>query len=188
LQSLLARATVRELDQREAMRTRLLVTLVLIAVFALIFASTSQAARPFHFQDTSSEFDPHFATCNGQDISLFTTGRTHGTTFFDSDGDVVRTIVHNRFLDHFTNTITGEKLLNRGTFQETFIPVPGTDEFTDTVVGHVFLATQPGHGIVIHDSGRVVFSPNEEEILFAAGHHDELVEHQFEALLCSALT
>ena len=171
------------------MKPRLLVILVLIAAYVLVFASTSQAARPFHFQDTSSEFDPHFATCNGEDISLFTTGRTFGTTFFDPEGNVVRTIVHNRFLDHFQNTVTGEKLLNRGTFQETFIPVDGSqDLFTDTIDGHVFLATQPHHGIVIHDSGRVIFNPDETEILFAAGHHDELVEHQFEALLCSALT
>jgi hypothetical protein len=169
------------------MRFRSLLTLVLVAGCVFGFASTSEAARPFHFQDTNSEFDPHFAICDGQDISLFTTGRTFGTTFFDANGDVVRTIVHNRFLDHFTNTVTGEKLLNRGTFQETFIPVDGTDEFTDTVVGHVFLATQPGRGIVIHDSGRVVFSPN-EDILFAAGHHAELVSGQFEDLLCAALT
>ena len=170
------------------MRFRSLATLVLVAGCVLGFASTSEAAPPFHFKDTNSEFDPHFATCDGQVISLFTTGRTFGTTFFDANGDVTRTIVHNRFLDHFTNTVTGETLLNRGTFQETFIPVDGTDEFTDTVVGHVFLATQPGRGIVIHDSGRVVFGPNEEEIFFAAGHHAELVNGQFEELLCGALT
>ena len=100
---------------------------------------------------------------------------------------MTQTIVHNRFLDHFTNTVTGETLLNRGTFQETFIPVEGTDEFTDTVDGIVFLATQPGSGIVIHDSGRVVFSPD-EDVIFAAGHHAELVNGQFEELLCAALT
>ena len=170
------------------MRVRWRVPFALAMACLFVFASSSQAARPFRFRDTNSEFDPHFATCDGQDISLFTTGRTFGATFFDSNGDVVRTIVHNRFHDHFTNSVTGEKLLNRGTFQETFTPVEGTDEFTDTVVGHVFLATQPHHGIVIHDSGRVIFNPDETEILFAAGHHDELIEHQFEALLCSALT
>jgi hypothetical protein len=170
-------------------RKRWFVTLVSVAACVLVFASTSEATPPFHFQDRNSEFDPHFATCDGQDISLFTTGRTFGTTFFDANGDVVRTIVHNRFLDHFTNTVTGEKLLNRGTFQETFIPVDGSqDLFTNTIDGHVFLATKPGHGIVIHDSGRIIFNPDETEILFVAGHHDELVEHQFEALLCSALT
>jgi hypothetical protein len=158
------------------MSFRSLVIFVLAATSVLVFASASQAARPFHCQDANSGFDPHFATCDGQDISLVTTGRIHGTAFFDGDGNLVRIIAHNRFLDHFTNTITGENLLNRGTFHETFIPVEGTDdEFTNTVVGHVFLDTQPHHGIVIHDSGRVVFSPNEEEILFAAGHHDELV-------------
>ena len=171
------------------MRPRLLVTLVVAAACGLVFAASSQAARPFHFHDTNSEFDPHFATCNGQDISLFTTGRSFGATFFAGNGDVVRTIVHNRFLDDFRNTVTGEKLLNRGTFQETFIPVDGSqDLFTDTITGHVFLATQPYHGIVIHDSGRVIFNPDETEILFAAGHHAELVDHQFESLLCSALT
>jgi hypothetical protein len=171
------------------MKPRLLVTLGLIAACALVFPSISGGTPPFHFQDQNSEFDPHFATCDGKDISLFTTGRTHGTTFFDRDGNVVRVIVHNRFLDHFTNTVTGEHLLNRGTFQETFVPVDGSqDLFTDTIDGHVFLATQPHHGIAIHDSGRVIFNPDETEILFAAGHHDELIEHQFEALLCSALT
>ena len=169
------------------MRLRSLVTLVLVAGCVLVFAANSEAAPPFHFKDTNSEFVPQFTTCDGQDISLFTTGTTSGTTFFDANGDVARTIVHNRFLDHFTNTVTGETLLNRGTFQETFIPVDGTDEFTDTVDGHVFLATQPGSGIVIHDSGRVVFSPN-EDVIFAAGHHAELVNGQFEELLCAALT
>jgi hypothetical protein len=170
------------------MRPRLLVSLVVIAASVLVFASTSEATPPFRFQDTNSEFDPHFTTCNGQDISLFTTGKIFGAEFDDQDGNVLRVIVHNRFLDHFTNTVTGEKLLNRGTFQETFIPVDGSqDLFTDTITGHVFLATQPHHGIVIHDSGRIIFNPDETEILFAAGHHDELIEHQFETLLCSAL-
>jgi hypothetical protein len=169
------------------MRFRSLATLVLVAGCVLGFASTSEAAPPFHFQDTNAEFDPHFATCDGQVISLFTTGTTFGTTFFDANGDVTRTIVHNRFLDHFTNTVTGETLLNRGTFQETFIAIAGTDEFTETIDGHVFLATQPGSGIVIHDSGRVVLSPD-EDVIFAAGHHAELVNGQFEELLCDALT
>ena len=119
-------------------------SMVVAAGLIAAVAAPASAAPPFHFHDTNSEFDPHFATCDGQVISLFTTGKTFGTTFFDANGDVTRTIVHNRFLDHFTNTVTGETLLNRGTFQETFIPVDGTDEFTDTVDGHVFLATQPG--------------------------------------------
>jgi hypothetical protein len=150
-------------------------------------AAPASAAPPFHFHETNSEFDPNFATCDGQVISLFTTGKTFGTTFFDANGDVTRTIVHNRFLDHFTNTVTSATLLNRGTFQETFIAIPGTDEFTETIDGHVFLATQPGSGIVIHDSGRVVLSPD-EDVIFAAGHHAELVNGQFEELLCDALT
>ena len=128
------------------MRFRSLVTLVLVAGCVFVFAANSEAAPPFHFKDTNSEFVPQFTTCDGQDISLFTTGTTSGTTFFDANGDVARTIVHNRFLDHFTNTVTGETLLNRGTFQETFIPVDGTDEFTDTVDGHVFLALSRAAG------------------------------------------
>ena len=52
------------------MRLRSLVTLVLVAGCVLVFASNSEAAPPFHFKDTNSEFVPQFTTCDGHCAAL----------------------------------------------------------------------------------------------------------------------
>lgn len=95
-------------------------------------------------------------------------------------------IIHIRAEDVVTNSVSGKTLVNRGVFEVTFARIDDTDEFTQTIVGHIFLETSPGEGIVLQDVGRIVFPPGTEEVtLFQAGHH--IMEEEFGDLACAAL-
>ena len=51
--------------------------------------------------------------------------------------------------------------------------VPGTDEFTLTIVGHRYMVNQPGLGVTVQEVGRIIYAdPSEETILAMAGQHD----------------
>lgn len=65
--------------------------------------------------------------------------------------------------------------------------IDGTDEFTHALVGFRFMGTSPGEGVVLQDIGRIVYSPDEEQILFLAGQHN-VPDEGFEAELCAALS
>jgi hypothetical protein len=137
-----------------------------------------------HFSDSGSE--PHFIQCDGFEIGLETTATFDVTVFHDQVGDVVKVLVRTRATDVFTNSVTGKALINRGRFQEIFTQIDDTNEFTHVLVGFRFMGTSPGEGLVLQDVGRIVYSPNEEEILFLAGQH-KVSEEDVGAVLCAAL-
>jgi hypothetical protein len=56
---------------------------------------------------------------------------------------------------------------------------------TRTVVGKAFVMTDPGNGIVIQDTGRVVHDAP-YHVSFEAGHH-EVLHGDIDQLACSAL-
>jgi hypothetical protein len=84
-------------------------------------------------------------------------------------------------------SVSGKLVINPFQFTETYDRVPGTDDFTVTLVGHRFQATTPGSGVVLQDVGRLVWSPGEEQLLFSAGQHDLLDDSQA-APYCAALS
>ena len=168
-------------------RRRLLPVIVGCAVLG--FAAPASAAPPerFHFSDSGSE--PGFIHCDGFEIDLETTGTVDGTVFFDESGEVVKVIVRTRATDILTNSATGKTVINRGVFQQVFTRIDGTDEFTHSLVGFRFMGTSPGEGLVLQDVGRIEYSPDEEEILFIAGHHFDVPGGpDVEALFCAALS
>ena len=57
---------------------------------------------------------------------------------------------------------------------------------TRTVTGRSFLVTDPGRGVVIHDTGRVVFDAP-FHVVFTAGPHDVLFGN-VDQLACTALS
>jgi hypothetical protein len=102
-------------------------------------------------------------------------------TFYDSQGTTKRVVVHDSFVETDTNSVTGKTLPFSGNRVETFDLVAGTR----TVVGRSAVMTDPGHGIVIHDTGRVVFDAP-FHVSFEAGPHDVL-NGDVDQLACSAL-
>ena len=74
-------------------------------------------------------------------------------TFYDAGGNPVKVVVHDGFTETDTNSVTGKTLPFSQTWVNTYDLVAGTR----TVVGKAFLMTDPGKGVVILDTGRVVF-------------------------------
>jgi hypothetical protein len=158
-----------------------------IAVFAL--AAPASATTPVRFHSSDSGSEPGFVQCDGFEIDLETTGTVDGTVFFDGSGEVIKVIVRSRATDILTNSATGQMLVNRGVFQQVFTRIDGTDEFTHSLVGFRFMGTSPGQGLVLQDVGRIEYSPDEEEILFIAGHHFDIPGGpDVGALFCAALS
>ena len=103
-------------------------------------------------------------------------------TFYDADGNAVRVVVHDGFTETDTNSVTGKTLRLSQTWINTYDLVAGTR----TVVGKAIVMTVPGKGIVIQDTGRVVFdAPG--HVSFEAGHHEAL-HGNLDELVCSALS
>jgi hypothetical protein len=154
------------------------------AIAVLAIASAAQATPPTHEDlgtipyEFAVDCSPYgFAFENEivgeEEVSI--------DTFFNSQGDPRRVVVHDSFLETDTNSVTGKTMRVRGNQVQTFDLVAGTR----TVVGSIFMATDPGNGIVIHDSGRVVFDAP-FHISFEAGPHDVL-HGDVDQMACSAL-
>lgn len=102
-------------------------------------------------------------------------------TFYDADGNPVKVVVHDGFIETDTNSVTGKTLGLSQKWVNTFELVAGTR----TVVGKAFVMTDPGKGIVIQDTGRVVFDAP-EHTSFEAGQHKPL-HGDLDQLACIAL-
>ena len=102
-------------------------------------------------------------------------------TFYGTDGNPVKVVVHDGFTETDTNSVTGKTLPFSQKWVNTFDLVAGTR----TVVGKAFVVTDPGKGIVIQDTGRVVFDAP-EHVSFEAGRHAPL-HGDLDEFACSAL-
>jgi hypothetical protein len=154
------------------------------AIAVLAIASAAQATPPTHEDigtipyEFAVDCSPYgFAFENQvvgeEEVSI--------DTFFDAQGEPRRVVVHDSFLETDTNSVTGKTMRFSGNRVETFDLVAGTR----TVVGRSFVVTDPGRGIVIHDTGRVVFDAP-FHVSFEAGPHDVL-HGDVDQLACSAL-
>ena len=92
--------------------------LLVACVAATAWAGSAFAAPPerFHSSDPGSE-EPGFVHCDGFDIDLATSGSEDLTVYLHGSGAVVKVLVRSRARDIFTNTATGETVVNRGVFQ-----------------------------------------------------------------------
>ena len=163
---------------------RLLVPVIAVA-WLLLLAASASATAPQRFSYPEDGSVPDFAQCDGFHISLSTTGSTTGTLFLDSQGGFARLLLHTQVRDTFTNSATGKTVVNRGEFDEIFTPI-GTDEVTHVLVGHTFMGTSPGEGVVLQDVGRMVYSPTDGQIVVSAGQH-HVPDDTDPALFCAAL-
>jgi hypothetical protein len=156
-------------------------------VAALAWAASALATPPETFRVDGSGSEPGFIHCDGYDIDLETIGYEDFTFYFDGSGEVVKALVQSRATDTLTNTVTGKTVVNRGTFQQLFVRIGDTDEFTHSLAGYRFMATSPGQGVVLQDVGRIEYVGEQEDIVFLAGQHHVPDGPEAEAAFCAAL-
>jgi hypothetical protein len=133
-------------------------------------------AIPYEFSVDCGAYGFAFANQVKGEESLFV------ETFFGADGNPVKVVVHDGFTETDTNSVTGKALRFSQKWVNTYDLAAGTR----TVVGKAFVVTAPGKGIVIHDTGRVVFDAP-DHVIFEAGHH-EVLHGDIDELACTALS
>ena len=158
-----------------AVLMRAIVGVAVVAALAALVAGTASASTPLVVEKQNS-LTRDFA--NIPDCLAF--GFTHSehydvirtvTDFYGQEGNLLREVLHVRFVGTATNDMTGKTIPVTGVRHLTFDFVSAT--LTETgVLRHV---TIPGQGIVLHESGRFV-APLDETLppLFVSGKHQLL--------------
>lgn len=164
---------------------RLLLLIAIGLVVTSLTAVAAQAGKPLIVERNNSLTRQFLNIPTCQSFG-FTHSETYQVTrsiteFYDREGNLVREVLHVRFIGTATNDKTGKTLPVTGTRHLVF-DADGT--FTETgVLRHV---TVSGQGIVLHESGRIVW-PADESLppQFVAGPH-QLMEGDV-AAFCAAL-
>ena len=103
---------------------------------------------------------------------------------FASDGTLLKTEFHIALREIDTNSETGASLPVKGTVREVWHYATNTR----TLSGSVWMANQPGEGIVVHDSGRITLTLDTREAQFMAGPKEAfLAPGGVDELVCGAL-
>jgi len=160
--------------------------LVIAVVTAVLAAASPAAANPPTHEDIGTI--PYEFTVDCSPFGLSFENQVQGVeelsvdTFYDSQGVVRKVVYHDTFLETDTNSVSGKIMRFTGNRVDTYDLVDGTR----TVTGRSFLVTDPGRGVVIHDTGRVVFDAP-FHVVFTAGPHDVLFGN-VDQLACTALS
>ena len=124
----------------------------------MLAASPVSASAPVQFGPFTSTYSFIGFNCDGFDILIEGSGTDRFTVFFDASGGVTKVVDYARYPhDVLTNTVTGRSIVVRGEWQETRKPIPGTNQFTETITGFRYMVNEPGVGATIRDVGRIVY-------------------------------
>ena len=104
------------------------------------------------------------------------------TTFFDKDGNPLRSVFHIRYRATITNLTSGKTLTDNADYNGTVDLVTGVIE----VNGRIYNVKDRGNGIRIKDIGRLVLDAD-FNITFEAGRHDVDGFGDATAQYCAAL-
>lgn len=143
----------------------------------------------------SYEQEPIGLTCSSGDVVISGSGREHMTRWHTADGLATKTVVH---LDYPADVFSvdgapeGPSLTIRGHFNRHYdYLVPGDrDSRVLTEVGAIYLANQPGRGLVLQDTGPVTYEPGLEFDVVASAHgiHDTISDPGLiDDLICDSL-
>lgn len=139
--------------------------------------------------------EPIGLACPSGDVVISGSGREHMTRWHTADGLATKTIVNLSYpADVFSlaGVLDGPSLTIRGHFNRHYdYLVPGDrDSRVLTEVGAIYLANQPGRGLVLQDTGPVTYEPGLEFEVVASAHgiHDTLADPGLiDTLICDAL-
>lgn len=164
--------------------TVVLVAAALALAVLLAVASSARAAPPtrdnvgsipYTFTVDCSPYGFGFANIVQGVETLFV------ETFYGADGSPVKVVIHDGFVETDSNSVTGKTL----PFSQTWVNTYDLAAGTRTVVGKALLMTAPGKGVVVQDTGRVVFDAP-RHVSFEAGQHAPL-HGDLDQLVCGAL-
>jgi hypothetical protein len=167
------------------------ISALLVSILALTAAvpASAAAAGPHMFGPFTNTYSFIGFNCPGFDIQIQGSGTDEYTIWRDDAGDLTKVFYRGRYPhDTLTNTVTGRSIVVRGEFQETNVPIAGTDEFTKTITGFRYIVDEPGTGVTIRDVGRIVYGDLEQTVLlWEAGQHDLVFDRQLDGVFCGAL-
>jgi hypothetical protein len=153
------------------MRFKLVTLFALVVAVAAVTATTAGAAAPTTTEvaiDRTFNF-PAGAACSFP-LTIHNVGIRRTTTFFDSAGNVTKTmIVLIRFTQSYTNATTG-KTLSTPLAGPAIIEPNGDGTVTTTVPGNDGRIVVPGQGFVYGDVGLIVFT--QLDVLMLTGHYE----------------
>jgi len=169
-------------------RIRVLLIGGLVAIGAMTAVPVS-ASAPVRFGPNTYDYNFIGFNCDGFDIQIAGAGTDRATVFFDGSGNVVKFAIYGRFPhDVLTNTVTGRSVIVRAEFNEFFEPIPGTDEFSKTVVGFRYMVNEPGSGTTIKEVGKISFADLQQLVVtFQAGKHDLALDEALLGAFCTTL-
>jgi hypothetical protein len=137
------------------------------AAVALAIASTATATAPTSVHESFHRSIPNFVACPGFLVrGEFDVSRTV-TTFYDSDGVIVRQVTHVHFTGELINTATGKSIPDEGNQ----IVISDLTDGTTATVGRVRVVTVPHEGEILAQVGRVVRDAS-GNVIFIAGQQD----------------
>lgn len=140
---------------------RRMFTIVLGLTSALIILTASPAGALTVSHETTSFSATIPWSCPGPNpIEHYT--QTTRTTTFSVAGQRVREIVHVQWRGWITNRETGELIRDNANWTDVYT-FEGKHLVRAVLTGAVWRFTVPGHGIVVHQTGRSVFEPGEED-------------------------
>jgi len=159
-------------------RARVVFGVCLALPVALVAPAAASAAAPqsYSFSGTNSDV-VHCATFDDNFTDVFS---GTGKIYFDAAGDPVRVIEHDISHSTDTNSVTGLTLHEHDRATLIVDLVAGQYSFR----GGPLRMNRRGEGIVIHDTGIVVFDAD-NNILFEGGPHQSLSEG--DQAFCDAL-
>jgi hypothetical protein len=164
-------------------RARKLAVAILAAMTVAALGATPAAAdQPVRTQVIFDDLTINDQTCGFLIVEVFD-GTVTTTTFFDAEGDPVRSQVQAFFQGTLTNPATGESV--RG--QQQLVIFRDFEVASErTWAGLRFRAVFPGAGALLLDAGRLVFDVVTGEVSFEGGPH-QVFHEDFEAY-CAAFS
>ena len=154
-------------------------------MFALLWwvggTAAAESVRP-PTREPVSAVTPGVIQCDGfQDnfVDFFTGTQT---TFYSQTGEPVRLVIHAEHTSNDVNSVTGFTVHEHGHLTVTIDLITGTT----TVTGNQEIVNLPHKGVVLQDTGRVIFDADGALLFFAGGRkHSQLL--QGEEIFCDIL-
>lgn len=129
---------------------------------------------------------PLGVSCGSFQVLESATAPTRFTVYYNEEGNATQGVFHIRLVGTLSNSMTGTSVPEQedATDTVTFATPGDFSTETSTLTGQLMKVTLPGSGLIVHDVGIVVFSP--DGITFEGGPH-QLTDHQWQQL-CAALS
>jgi hypothetical protein len=129
---------------------------MLLSIAATILVAAPAEAMTVRHETSSFDAEIHWP-CPGRDPVERYTLATRTTSFF-VDGTRVRVIDHQHWHGWITDRDTGAQIRDDANWTDVYT-YRGRHLLKAVVTGAIWRLTIPGHGIVVHQTGRSVFEP-----------------------------